>query len=102
MTTPARVPRGARGASGVRSGTPTCASAGRSRSRSRFAETLEAVLDLQRCGLRDDVRGRFLRGGLLGAEDLVELAGLEHLDDDVAAADELAVDDELRRRRPVR
>ena len=40
--------------------------------------------------------------GLLGAERLVQLAGLEHLGDDVAAADQLAVDEELRDRRPLR
>ena len=38
----------------------------------------------------------------LDAERLGELAGLVHLGDDVAAADELAVDEELRDGRPVR
>src|SRR4029077_13999814 len=35
-------------------------------------------------------------------EDLLQFAGFEHLADDVAAADELAVDVKLRHRRPVR
>src|SRR6187551_3889110 len=35
-------------------------------------------------------------------EELLQFAGLEHLADDVAAADELALDIELRDRRPVR
>ena len=42
------------------------------------------------------------RLGRLDAEDLSELAGLVHLGDDVAAADQLAVDEELRDRRPLR
>src|SRR5205807_1122590 len=35
-------------------------------------------------------------------EKLLQFAGLEHLSDDVAAADELALDIKLRDRRPVR
>ena len=42
------------------------------------------------------------RGAGLDAERLGQLAGLVHLGDDVAAADELAVDEELRDRRPLR
>ena len=45
------------------------------------------------------------RRGVLGRStpsDLGELAGLVHLGDDVAAADQLAVDEQLRDRRPVR
>ena len=37
---------------------------------------------------------------LLDSEQLCELARLVHLGDDVATADELAVDEELRDRRP--
>src|SRR5690349_9696261 len=46
--------------------------------------------------------GTLLGGGVrLGADERLELALLEHLRDDVAAADELAVDEQLRDRRPV-
>src|SRR5206468_2666957 len=41
------------------------------------------------------------RDALVGKQ-LLQFAGLEHLADDVAAADELALDVELRNRRPVR
>src|SRR3954465_5951863 len=41
------------------------------------------------------------RNALVGKQ-LLQFAGLEHLADDVAAADELALDVELRNRRPVR
>src|SRR5581483_1387459 len=61
----------------------------------------EAVLDRQRRGLLDVRRLRLLRRGVLEAEHLLELARLVHLGDDVAAADELAVDEELRDRGPV-
>ena len=43
-----------------------------------------------------------LASGLLHAEQLVKFARLEHTGDDVAAADELTVDVELRDGRPVR
>ena len=46
----------------------------------------------------DSVRSPCL---LRDAEKLLQLAVLVHLGCDVAAADELAVDEELRRRRPV-
>src|SRR4051812_24035803 len=42
------------------------------------------------------------RPALLRPQDLLELAVLEHLGDDVAAADQPAVDEELRDRRPLR
>src|SRR3954451_20499464 len=54
-----------------------------------------------RCGIGRRL-GRGGRGGRLDAERLVQLAGLVHLGDDVAAADQLALDEELRDRRPVR
>src|SRR6266567_8215768 len=52
--------------------------------------------------------GRYLRGGAgldrnaLVLEEVLQLAGLEHLADDVAAADELTLHVELRDRRPLR
>src|SRR4051812_40214455 len=69
-----------------------------------WAEQLaEAVLDAQRRGLDGLTLGGRLRGGRrLAAEPLGDLAGLVHLGDDVAAADQLAVDEELGDRRPVR
>src|SRR4051794_13233969 len=65
----------------------------------------EPVLDPERRGLRrlDLGRGgRVVLGRLLRAEKVGQLAGLVHLGDDVAAADELAVHEQLRDRRPVR
>src|SRR5882757_7916124 len=50
---------------------------------------------VQRSGRRGD------RNALVGKQ-LLQFAGLEHLADDVAAADELALDVELRNGRPVR
>src|SRR3954463_3653505 len=46
--------------------------------------------------------GALLDLDALVGEELLQLAGLEHLAGDVAAADELALDVELRDRRPVR
>src|SRR5512145_1926036 len=51
---------------------------------------------LQDCG---DLGGG-LDHALLG-EELLQLARLEHLGDDIAAADELALDEQLRNGRPV-
>ena len=58
---------------------------------------------MARAGCRACRRARALQGpdGLLG-EELLQLARLVHLLQDVAAADEFAVDVELRNRRPVR
>ena len=47
-------------------------------------------------------RGRRVDGDALVGEQLLQFTGLEHLADDVAAADELALDVELRNGRPVR
>ena len=60
---------------------------------------LEPVVDLQRRAL-DGVR-RLRLGGLLDAQRRGQLAGLVHLRDDVAAADQLALDEQLGDRRPV-
>src|SRR6266571_1108112 len=81
---------------------------------SRFARTLQrapppasdlVVLDLKRRALLwvggRRRRCRFRPGGLLGARHLGQLAGLEHLLDDVAAAHQLAVDVELREGAPI-
>ena len=67
----------------------------------------EPVLDLHRAAPAPDVgaRGRVgLRAsaGRVDAERLRQLAGLVHLGDDVAAADQLAADEQLRDRRPAR
>src|SRR6202042_2023354 len=60
---------------------------------------LEAVLDRQRRRLdRGGLGLRRRRLGTLNAERLLELAGLIHLGDDVAAAHKLAVDEQLRNR----
>src|ERR1700760_3238419 len=64
---------------------------------------LKPVLDAERRGLRGlRLRCGLGRGGVVQAERLLKLARLVHLGDDVAAADELAVDEQLRDRGPVR
>mgnify|MGYP003693735643 CR=1 FL=1 len=50
----------------------------------------------------DSGRGCRADGDALVGEQLLQFTGLEHLADDVAAADELALDVELRDGRPVR
>src|SRR5262252_7995459 len=45
---------------------------------------------------------RRVDGDALVGKELLQLAGLEHLADDIAAANELALDVELRNGRPVR
>src|SRR3954469_25248833 len=64
----------------------------------------EVVADLEGRGARLRGDGRRLRRVVLrlDGERLGELAGLVHLADDVAAADQLAVDEQLGDRRPVR
>src|SRR3954451_19316361 len=64
----------------------------------------EVVADLEGRGARlRGHGGRLRRVALrLDAERLGQLAGLVHLADDVAAADQLAVDEQLGDRRPVR
>ncbi len=54
----------------------------------------------RRARRHDDLRGLRRRDQI--AELLLELAALEHLAHDVGAADELALDEQLRERRPVR
>src|SRR5690242_10098123 len=63
--------------------------------------TLQPVFDRQRWCRRRRLLDRLAVLRRLDAERLLQLAGLVHLHDDVAAADELAVDEQLRDRRPV-
>ena len=79
----ARLPRGGRGGGDRRPRPPR--------------PLVQAVLDRQRRGL---VAGRLVRR-LLDAERLGQLAGLVHLRDDVAAADELPAHEQLRDGRPL-
>jgi hypothetical protein len=59
--------------------------------------------DIARCrSWRAVGSGRNRRADTLVGEQLLQLAGLERLADDVAAADKLALDVELRNGRPVR
>ena len=73
--------------------------AGRDLDRRPRAGLVQAVLDRERRARVALGRGARLP---IDAEGLGELAGLVHLRDDVGAADQLAVDEELRDRRPVR
>src|SRR6266705_2827161 len=66
----------------------------------RMAPTASSPRDEKDCG-RSGARA-FLHGHALVLEQALQLAGLEHLADDVAAADELALDVELRDGRPAR
>jgi hypothetical protein len=51
---------------------------------------------------RRQASGRGVDRDALVGKQLLQLAGLEHLADDIAAADKLALDVELRNGRPVR
>src|SRR3954469_16760122 len=71
---------------------------------SSSTSALETILEAERRRRRSRLHRRRLRIflGLLDTEEVGELAGLVHLGDDVATADELAVDEQLRDRGPVR